>query len=74
MLVGGAPRTLLVAFTKWSAVLMAWTLTDDVDDIINVRAIISTVHQQDQLRDLIVALEKRLQLGRQLEPKENTDG
>jgi len=53
---------------------MACTLTDDVDDIINVRAIISMVHQQDQLRDLIVALEKRLQLGRQLEPKENTDG
>ncbi len=58
---------------------MAWTLTDDVDDIINVRAIISTVHQQDQLRDLIIALEKRLQLGRQLpDPiiilEENTDG
>ena len=58
---------------------MAWTLTDDVDYIINVRAIISTVHQQDQLRDLIIALEKRLQLGRQLpDPiiilEENTDG
>ena len=49
---------------------MAWTLTDDDDskDIINVRAVISTVHQQDQLRNLIAALEKRL-----TQPKEKTD-
>jgi hypothetical protein len=36
-----------------------WTLTPE-DDIINVRAIISVVHQQDQLQNLIAALEKRL--------------
>jgi Spy/CpxP family protein refolding chaperone len=37
-----------------------WTLTDDDNDIINVRAILSTVHQQDQIRNLITALEQRL--------------
>jgi len=63
--VGHAPRTLLVAFAKWSAVLMPWTLTDDYD-IINIRAIIDTKTQQEELRDLIAALEKRL-------TKENTD-
>ncbi len=44
---------------------MPWTLTDD-NDIINIRAIIDTKTQQDELRDLIAALEKRL-------IKENTD-
>ena len=42
-----------------------WTVTDD-NEIIHVRAIISTTEQQDQLRNLIIALEKRLS-------KENTD-
>jgi len=60
-----APSSLLVAFTKRSEVLMPWTLTDD-NDIINIRAIIDTKTQQDELRDLIAALEKRL-------IKENTD-
>ena len=36
-----------------------WTVTDD-NEIIHVRAIISTTEQQDQLRNLITALEKRL--------------
>ena len=44
---------------------MPWTLTDD-NDIINIRAIIDTKTQQEELRDLIAALEKRL-------TKENTD-
>ncbi len=44
---------------------MPWTLTDDYD-IINIRAIIDTKTQQEELRDLIAALEKRL-------TKENTD-
>ena len=43
-----------------------WTLTDGDNDIIHVRAIISTTEQQDQLRNLITALEKRL-------PKEKPD-
>jgi hypothetical protein len=47
---------------------MTWTLTPD-DGIINVRAIISTTHQQDQLRNLIAALQKHLKD----EPKEITD-
>ncbi len=48
---------------------MTWTLTEDDDnhDVINVRAVLSTVHQQDQLRNLIIALEKRLQLPRKSE-------
>ncbi len=44
---------------------MPWTLTDD-NDIINIRAIIDTNTQQDELRDLIAALEKHL-------TKENTN-
>jgi len=47
---------------------MTWTLTPD-DDVINVRAIISTTHQQDQLRNLITALQKHLKE----EPKEITN-
>ncbi len=45
---------------------MPWTLTDD-NDIINIRAIIDVKTQQEELRELIAALEKRL-------TKENTDG
>ena len=49
---------------------MSWTLTEDDDnhDVINVRAVLSTVHQQDQLRNLIAALQKRI-----TEPKETPD-
>jgi hypothetical protein len=66
--VGLPPFYLLGTYKKRIALLMAWTLTDDDDskDVINVRAVISTVHQQDQLRNLIAALEKRL-------TKETTD-
>ncbi len=44
---------------------MSWIITDD-EDIINIRAIIDTKTQQDELRYLIAALEKHL-------TKENTD-
>jgi hypothetical protein len=62
VVVGLPPFYLLGTHEKRIALLMAWTLTDDDDgkDVINVRAVISTVHQQDQLRNLIAALEKRL--------------
>ena len=37
-----------------------WTLVDDDNDIIQVRASINASTQQDELRKLIAALEKRL--------------
>ncbi len=41
---------------------MAWTVTenDDAHDLITVKAVLSTVNQQDQLRNLIAALQKRI--------------
>ena len=39
---------------------MAWTLASGIDDIIELRAIIDTKTQQDEIRKLIAALEKRL--------------
>lgn len=48
---------------------MTWTVTDDKPELIFVRAVINTEHQQDQLRDLIAVLQKRVQP----EPKEKTD-
>ena len=45
---------------------MTWVVTDD-NDAVNVRAIIDVKTQQEELRELIAALEKRL-------TKENTDG
>ena len=49
---------------------MAWTVVDD-DGVIQIRASIDPKTQQDQLRDLIVALEKRLLLPRQIEELNN---
>jgi cytochrome c-type biogenesis protein CcmH/NrfG len=37
-----------------------WTVVDEENDIIHVRAIIHADAQQDELRKLIAALEKRL--------------
>ena len=37
-----------------------WTLTDDDSDIINIRAVLHVSTQQDEIRNLIAALEKRL--------------
>lgn len=37
-----------------------WTLVDDDNDIIHVRAILNTATQADEIRNLITALEKRL--------------
>jgi F0F1-type ATP synthase delta subunit len=37
-----------------------WTLVDDADNVIQVRASLNTKLQQDELRKLIAALEKRL--------------
>jgi len=73
LVVGNAPRALLVAFAKWSAVLMSWIITDD-EDIINIRAIIDTKTQAAEISELIVALYKRLENSPKLPTKENTDG
>jgi hypothetical protein len=43
-----------------------WTLVDEENDIIHVRAVIHKQAQQSEIRDLITALEKRL-------PKEPPD-
>jgi hypothetical protein len=37
-----------------------WTLVDDVNDTIHVRASLNVNTQQDEIRNLIAALEKRL--------------
>ena len=37
-----------------------WTLVDDVNDTIQVRASLNVNTQQDEIRNLITALEKRL--------------
>lgn len=58
MVVGTPTRVVLVAFAKWSAVLM-WTLVDDDNDIIHVRAILNTKSQADEIKALILALVKR---------------
>jgi hypothetical protein len=41
---------------------MSWTVTDDDNDIIQVRASINVQTQQDELRDLIYALDRRLRV------------
>ena len=43
-----------------------WTLVDDINDTINVRAVLHVPSQQGEIRALIAALEKRL-------TKEKTD-
>lgn len=48
---------------------MTWTVTDDKPGLIFVSAVINTEWHQDQLRDLIAALQKRVQP----KPKEKTD-
>jgi hypothetical protein len=39
---------------------MAWTLVDEENDIIHVRAILSTRTEADEIRKLINALERRI--------------
>lgn len=39
---------------------MSWTLVDDIGPTIHVRAILHVDKQQDEIRALITALEKRL--------------
>lgn len=39
---------------------MTWTIVDDVNDRINVRAVLHVPTQQDEIRALIAALEQRL--------------
>ncbi len=40
--------------------LVSWTVTDDDNDVIHVRASINTKTEANEARDLIAALEKRL--------------
>jgi hypothetical protein len=55
----------VVALEKRSTILMTWTISTG-DTKIHVRAIIDMATQQDEIRKLIAALEKRL-------TKENPD-
>ena len=39
---------------------MTWIVTDDINDTINVRAVLHVPSQQGEIRELIAALEKHL--------------
>ena len=46
---------------------MTWIVTDDINDTINVRAVLHLPSQQNELREFIAALQKRVK------PEEKTD-